>query len=161
MTDFDIDYPPSRTYQLSAALDEAKRRVNRLDERIDELEADDEATDQALAEARQERSNAAKQRDALSWAIDEFGADAELTLEAFTANSRARVLDTLQRATVGQVGSEQARNWLIAGSITDAPWLEGGENLRERAEIADAVPPALLDWLDDELEDLNELTEGN
>lgn len=157
----DIDYPPSRTRRFGAALASIEDRLATAEQRIADLEADEDATDQALAEARQDRATAANQRDALQWAVAQFGEDAELTLRAFTATSRARVLDTLNRTVVGAVGGQQTRNWLIAGSIEAAPWLDGDEDLAEQASVTGALPPGLVDWLDAELEELNDLTAGN
>ena len=118
-----------------------------------------------------ERSEVTKQHAALKWAahgdddpegFDGYGEDAEITIQAYTADSRARVIDTFNAKTVGDVGSQALRTWLIAGAIVDAPWIEGDEGLLEQKELlGKAHPPALADWLDAELESLNDLTAGN
>lgn len=161
MTGTEINYPPSRTYRLEGTLEDVQEEIATLDEEIADLEDAADVDEQALAEKRVRRSNRADQRDALQWAISEFGADAELTIEAFSTAKRSRTLDTANRQTMGQLGNNQLTDWLLAAAITEAPWLEGGEDLRERYELVGALPPALTDYLDRQQEALNDLSEGN
>lgn len=139
MTETSFDYPPTTTLTLGVALDDVERAL---------AEGGDDAPPEA-------------HRDALAWAVGEFGEDAEITLEAFTTTTRSQTIDTLQRTRVGDVGSNLINDWLVAAGVVDAPWLEGGEDLETRAEITGQLPPALTDWLDAQLDDLNELSEGN
>jgi len=154
----DINYPPTRTLVLGVAAEALAQDHDDAEDRIASL--DDDATQQRR-EAIADRNSAQAQHEAVTWAINEFGDDAEIQLRAFTATHRARVLDTINQTVVGQVGSEETRTWLVAGSIKSAPWLDGDESLREQAELTGALPPALIDWLDAELDDLNDLSEGN
>lgn len=133
----DIDYPPSREWTLEAAL------------------ADAEDTDAP------EGSPEANQRDALRWAVAQFGGDATVTLRAFTAGTRSRTLDTAGQTTMGELGHNQVQDWLTAAGVVDAPWLDGDEDLEARHELLAALPPALTDWLNAKLTDLNDLSEGN
>jgi len=144
MTDTDFDYPPTSTLTLGVALDDVERELDEAEE------GDDTDVGQLTAD-----------RDALTWAVGEFGEAAEITLEAFTTTTRSRTIDTLQRTRVGDVGSNLINDWLVAAGVVDAPWLEGGEDLETRAEITGQLPPALTDWADAQLDDLNELSEGN
>jgi hypothetical protein len=161
----DFDYPPSQTYTLAAALDTIEDRVNELKERIDDLEAQRDNDDEAdvgedLVEARNEKDAAENKRDALQWAVNEFGEDAELTLEAYTTKTRSRTIDTFRAQTVG-AGSEELNDWLVAAGVADAPWMDDGADLQERADVVGELPPALTDWIEGELDDLNNLAEGN
>lgn len=135
----DIDYPPAQTYTLGGALSTVEDDLDALDEDADE------------------RATLANQRDALQWALDQWDAEAELMLQAFTATRRADVVDTLNRTTVGPVGAQKTRTWLVMCSVETAPWLGGGEDYQARAAVADSLPPALVDWLESELEELNDL----
>lgn len=135
-----IDYPPTQRTVFAAALD-------RLDEEADQAGEEDPVDE--------------THRHALMWAVDQWGDDAEVTLEAFTTAARSRTLDTLHRTRVGPVGNQQITDWLIAAAITDAPWLDGGEDLETQADLVGQLPPALRDWLDEQLDELNDLTAGN
>ena len=141
MTETSFDYPPTTTLTLGVALANVEQEL-----------ATAEEGDDAPPEAH---------RDALAWAVSEFGEDAEITLEAFTTTTRSQTIDTLQRTRVGGVGSNLINDWLVAAGVVDAPWLDGGEDLETRAEITGQLPPALTDWLDAQLDELNELSEGN
>lgn len=161
MTMTDINYPPSRTLTLGSAHEQTADRVTDLGARIDDLKGDDDATDKALAEARNDQNNAESERDALAWACEEFGEEAEITLEAHTTTRRSRVLDTANRKTMGELGSSQLNDWMLAAAVVEAPWLDGGEDLQERYDYLGALPPALSDWISRELQDLNDLSAGN
>jgi len=133
----DIDYPPSRTWRLGEALATA-------DERLDE----DEDGNSDISQSN---------RDGLAWAVEQWSDDAEITLEAFTTTTRDRAVDTANRATVGGLGASALRTWLVAASIKQAPWLDGSEDLVECKQTTGNLPPGLVDWLDAQLEDLNDL----
>lgn len=159
MTDF--DYPPSREFTLTSALAGVEDDLSDAEQRIERLEDDEDAQDSALAEARQSRQAAESQRGGLEWAIREFGEDARVCLEAFTATTRARTLDEVRASTVGSVGSEETRIWLLAAALSEAPWLDGDEDLPKAYRITGELPPPVQDYLDDVLEDVNDLAEGN
>lgn len=169
----DFGYPPSRELELGQERSQLEDTLDELDREIEQLQQraeNDDVDEQTLQAKRQQYSDADSARDALVWAIegdgredgfDGWGGDATVTIQSYTASRRARVLDELNRSVVGEVGSNLVRNWIVAGSVTAAPWLDGGESLREQSEIAGQLPPGLLDWLDDQLSDLSQLTEGN
>mgnify|MGYP006275541869 CR=1 FL=1 len=159
MTDF--EYPPTREFTLQSALADVETTLANAEERVDDLESDEDAQESALAEARQDREDAASKKNALEWAVREFGTDARVVLEAFTATTRARTIDEMQSSTMGDVGGMESRIWLLAAALQDAPWLTGDEGLPEAAQVTGALPPAVQDYLDDELTDLNDLSEGN
>jgi len=133
-----VDYPPSRTLTLGTAHERATERAD----------SDRDDSDQW-----------ARYADALGWAVEQFGADAEVVVKAFTAASRARILDEARRSTVGDLGPERTRSWLVGGSVSAAPWIDAGADagLADRVQATTALPPTLVDWLDSELEDLNDL----
>jgi len=136
MTEF--DYPPAREYTLNQAL-------NSVGEGLD---ADTDRDTENL-------------HDALAWAVNEFGGEATIELQAFTAKTRSRTLDTARRTTVGELGPNQVQDWLTAAGVVNAPWLTDDEDLQKRHELLTALPPALVDWCNAELTDLNDLSEGN
>ena len=170
MTDF--GYPPTVRYELGSALANVEQRVDDLERRISNLkeqagqdDVPDDLRDQ-LQDARADRQSVLTQQEGLQWAVhgdaredgfDGWGEDAVVELQAFTGGSRARILDTAERSTVGTLGQQQLRVWLIAGAIETAPWLDGDEDLLEQQQQTKSLPPMLIDWLDAELEDLNEL----
>jgi hypothetical protein len=140
----EIAYPPSTTVTLADALDDLEERVATLDE-------DDP-----------DHRPTVNQRDALSWAVEEFGGDAEVVLTAYTAATRARVQDALRSSVVGDVGTGRTQLWLAAAGVDDAPWLSAGDDLATTADVTGQLPPALVDWLQAQLDDLNDLgDEGN
>lgn len=142
------DYPPSRTVTLGSALSAAEQRV-------DELKPDDEddEPDAEIVPARNER-------DALQWAVGRWGEGAEITLEAYTARTRARVTDTLRQEMVGEPGPSEQDIWLIAAGLSDAPWIDD-HDLASKAAATGQLPPALVDWLNGQVDDINDLSEGN
>ena len=135
----EIDYPPSRTVALGDALASVEARL------------EDGDGDGDLA----------NQRDALAWGVEEFGAAAEVTVAAFTAATRARVLDELRDGVVGEPGPREMSLWLVAAGVDAAPWLDGGEDIAARAAVTGELPPALVDWLESILDDVNDLSQGN
>lgn len=143
-----MTYPPSRTVTLGNALDSAEQRV-------EDLQADEEDgdADPDIVPARNER-------DALQWAVNNYGEDAEITLEAYTARTRARVTDTLRQDMVGEPGPSEQDLWLIAAGLSDAPWIDG-DDLAAKAGSTGQLPPALVDWLNGQVDDINDLSEGN
>jgi hypothetical protein len=162
-----IDYPPTRTLTLGSALEAIEADLRDVERRIEELESQlpdedsdedpDPATTKALREKRSERSTLGSQRDALQWAVDEWGPDAEIELEAITTASRGRATDAVRNGRVGEVTGQILQRYIAAASLTAAPWLEGGDDLQTRAQILGKLPPGLSDWLQAELDDLNDL----
>jgi hypothetical protein len=167
MTDF--EYPPTATYELGTVLADVEDQLKQLDE-DDEAAGDEDESGADEADLGDSRDSLERTQHALQWAVygddredgfDGWGADATITLTASTATSRAEILDTLNRATVGPVGENTVEVWFVAGHVESAPWLDGGEDLQTRHQITGNFPPALQDWLRDELDELNGLTEGN
>lgn len=139
MTGF--DYPPTKAWDLQAARERAQERADTADD----------ATDRRRAE---------NQADALGWAVSEFGGEASVELAAYTAQTRARVLDTLQTEIAGDIGPEETQLWLVAAGVESAPWFDD-HDLPSKAAATNRLPPALVEWLNSELDDLNDLSEGN
>lgn len=147
-------FPPTRTVSLDTALGE-------LEDRVDELESDlEDAEGTDATSLAQELQAATSKRDGVHWAVEEFGGDAEIALEAFTTGSRARVRDRLRDVAVN-FGNEQLGVWHTAYAIADAPWLEGDEDFVAQCKTFEGLPPGLSDWILDELDDLNDLSPGN
>lgn len=159
MTGF--DYPPSRDYELGAALEQVQKQHTEAVDRVTDLTADDDADDAALQQARREKAETGNYVAALEWAVDQFDNDAALTLSAFTARQRGRIQDTLRNQVMGDLGEEESSVWFVAAAIDDAPWVDPGDDLTEVAHATGQLPPALVDWLSSELEELNDLTAGN
>lgn len=170
MTDTDFDYPRASTVAFGTAVEDLADRVDDLEAKTGELAdavdvPDDEDPDPAavkeLQETRQDLSQARQQHDALQWAVDQWGEDAEVRLQALTAGSRARVEDTLREGRVGGAGVANQENWILAACLTDAPFLGDGDDLQDRVAVIAELPPALADWLRAELDALNDLSAGN
>lgn len=165
----DIPYPPTRTVTLGAALESVEADLREVETDLDgQLPEDadsvadvDSLDERAIREAVQRRRRLDNQRDALEWAIDQWDDDAEIRLQALTAATRARVQDAIRNRTVGDRGQVELGDWLTAATIQDAPWLADGADIVDRATTTGQLPPALMDWLTAETDDLNDLTEGN
>lgn len=144
----DIDYPPTRSITLDNALAQANDRVSDL-----EPDAEDEDAERGIVAAR-------SQRDALAWALDQWGDEATVDLQAYTARDRARVHDTVRNEIMGDIGGNELQVWMVAAALTDAPWLDD-KDLQSKAQATARLPPALVDWVKRQLDDINDLTEGN
>lgn len=141
MPEVDFDYPPTETLVLGDALEEY------------EAAAPDEAVDPETAD----EARAVTFAEGLSWAVDEFGTDAEIVLEGFTAGTRAQVVDRLTNDRVGDIGQRLTTNWMIAAAIVECPWFDDEVPLEDMVTAVAQLPPAVVDWLDHELEELNDL----
>lgn len=132
----DIDYPPTKTVRLGAALDA--------------LDGDDDANhEQGLRWA--------VHGDGREEGFDGWGEDAEVTLQAATATFRSDVVDTLNRTMMGPAGPQRLKTWLVMCSVVEAPWLNGDEGYQEMAAVGDSIPPGFEDWLGAQFEELNDL----
>ena len=156
-----VDYPPTTEYTLESAHSSVEEDLASAEDRLQSLEDDDDATDKALAKARSRLNTLQNHREALEWGIDQWSKDAAVALTAFTAQTRARTLDTINDKTVGSVGGEETRVWLIASSLDSAPWLDPDDDLVGDYRNTGSLPPALQDWLDSLVTDLNDLSSGN
>jgi len=136
----DIDYPPTRTLAFGDALDAVEADLE---------DADDDA----------ETAATESQQDALSWAVEQWGSDETVTLAAYTATTRAQTIDQFNTTTAG-AGAEELNIWLVAAGLDAAPWLDD-QDIALKAVATGQLPPALIDWMRDELDDLNALSEGN
>jgi hypothetical protein len=141
MTMTDWNYPPTRTLTLAQARD-------RLDEQL--ADCDDGGEQDRLETL----------RSGVTWAIDQFGADTTIELTAFTARERDRTLDTLREQLVG-VGDREMQQYFLAAQIETAPWLDDDMDLIDHGRVIGELPPAVVDWLQSEADDLNALDEGN
>jgi len=104
------------------------------------------------------------QAEAMAWAVEEFGEDATITLQAPTAMERAHAIDKLNQAAVGDVGAERVKVWIVTATLQEAPWLadDDDQELPMQAQMTGALPPAFLTWLQEEMDDLSSLGgEGN
>lgn len=159
MTDF--NYPPQQTYQFDTERDSLDETISELEHERDQLEATDDRDGDRLQTVRSELQDARGHREAIAWAIEEFGSGATVTLKATTTRARSRAVDTAQRSTTGTLGVEQMQDWLLAASIVDAPWQDDDASLAERGRITGALPPALSNWLRSKQQSLNDLSPGN
>lgn len=164
----DWDWPPTRTVTLGAALDDADDRLADARAELERLHDAEDATDRAIQEAQSEASDAEEVRNALRWAVagagdfEGWGRDAEVTFEAFTADKRATVIETIARETMGSPGAAESETWLTAAGVVAAPWMDDGAGLHERKRIlGSALPPGLRDWCTEQLNDLSDLSQGN
>jgi len=160
-----IDYPPTREYTLEAALESVKADIENGQAEIDDLEAKlpdgdedpDPATTKALREARQRKSTVESYRDALKWAIGEWGEDAKIEIRGIDTNARKQVQKALRTGWMGEATTEDLNHYLIAESLMDAPWVQPDDDIHDLAGFLDELPPGLSDWIEDEMDDLNDL----
>jgi hypothetical protein len=162
-----IDYPPTETITLGVALEAIEADLRDIEARTEELESElpdedseedpDPATTKALREKRSEQSTLSGQQDALEWATDEWGPDEEIALEALTTADRDRARDALRNERMGEVTNTVLQRYIAAQCLTSAPWLESNDDIHDRAEVLGELPPGFSDWLQSELDDLNDL----
>lgn len=161
MTDF--EYPPTESTTLGAALEDAERDRDDAEERVTRLEqqanddTQEDPEDSEVADAIDTQHHTEDITSALDWLTNEFGEDATVTVEAFTATERARTLDTVQREVMGSVGSEERRQYFIAAALSEAPWLPSDVDLVEAKRITGELPPSVQDWLDELVTNVNDL----
>lgn len=164
MTEF--NYPPERTIELGSAVTTLADRLDDLEDQVEDLEeavdvAEDDDPDpgavQELREAHDELQKVRNQHDALQWAVQEWDEEATVRLRAIDTGTRARVEDTIQTAHVGQVGPSGLNNWMVAAGLVDAPFLDDDDELEDKVEVVAHLPPGVTDWLDDTLDDLQDL----
>jgi hypothetical protein len=178
----DFDYPPERSIEFATAAEQQAKEaddvaddvadqeetVRELQQRVEE-DGDGGAVATELQQAREhlqtlraQQETAADQRDALRWAVSQWGDDASITLRGITTGTRARIQDTVNATQVGDIGEGVVGNYALAAGIVGAPFFEGDTpDLETRVEYVAALPPELADWIDDELNELMDLGEGN
>jgi hypothetical protein len=144
--------------------------LDRLDDRLDELadaaaEAEDAdereqyATEGAIAEAKY---------NGLQWLADEHGPDATVELAGLNKGEQARVHDRAEAAAetvvgVGETGTDGAKTiFRCAMGLVDAPFIPEGAGFEQRVPVVrEELPVELCRWVEDEVNDLTTVGEGN
>lgn len=158
-----FDYPPSREIRLGSARDQLEREIADLDREIDDLEGrvdespDDPAPKAALRETRSEKNSLETQLDGVTWAISSWREDATIAVQGLTTESRGEALHAVRHGRMGEVTSDTLGRYLNAQSLQAAPFLEDDDDIHDVAHVIGALPPAFSDWLNDQLDDLNDL----
>lgn len=147
----------TETYTFGAERD---RLDDRLDDIADQL-ANADAGTQGANRLRREGVTVESQLKALEWACDEYGADAEVTVQALDAGEMARVRDKAAEIR-SELGTDAGlpgarRNIYAAMALVDAPFLsENAETVDDKVgAVQDGHPDGLVDWIQSRAEDLN------
>jgi hypothetical protein len=162
-----IDYPPTETITLGVALEAIGADLRDIEARIEELKSElpdedsdedpDPATTKALREKRSEQSTLNSQKDALEWAVNQWDADAEIKLEAIQAIDRERARDALRTGRMGEITTGVLKRYMATQCLKTAPWVETDDDIHDKAKFLGELPPGLRDWLQAELDELNDL----
>lgn len=140
------------TLQLGDALDDLNNRLDELAERtVDETRdtADDQRED-IEATMQHAGGTVERYRDGVSWAVDEYGADATVTIGGLTTGEYGRVEDRAADASREKGGGSTegiVRVFQIAAGLEDAPFVDAGAGFEERAAAVRELPPQLAEWL--------------
>lgn len=148
--------------ELDAQLDEIAEEVARIDP--GERDSDN---DEFVA-LRQRATELEKQLGGIEWLIDEYGADATVTVTGLTARETAVVGDRirdLESETLTPTKSVESMSQVIwvAEGLEAAPFLEDGGDFEAAFAAVGGLPRQVLDWLDDQISELSTVgdREGN
>lgn len=143
--------------------------LERLDERLDELTERLDNADADTASAQVIRSAANDidtQGGAVAYLVEEYGADATITVRGLAAGEYARVEDrtAAMRAEADGVGSlpGSSRNVFVAAGLVDAPFYEGDpDDLDAKLAEVTSQPVGVVTYLEALINDLTTVSEGN
>jgi len=152
-----------KTYRLGDEFD-------RLDERLDEAAANLQSAepDTMTAQIHKQQCNTLEtQLSGVAWLVDEYGADATVTIAGLDAGMFARVQD---RAAAMRVERDEpgdipgARGQVFAAmALVDAPFLaDGTTSLDGKTEaVSSGLPIGVAKWIEDRANELTSVSEGN
>ena len=157
----DGEYPQTREYRLGDVRESLSGDVDELEEDVERLENDDDALSREIEAKRQEMRQRRNQLADIEWLIEVFDADATVTMQSLRMQERDAVEQAVRRGRVGDADGAILRDYTLAASIQDAPWLEDDDDLHTHAELINDLPPDLADWLQECLNEVNDLAPGN
>lgn len=140
-----------------ALADERDRLLEEREEVVDEV-ADLEASNPDYDDLVQRGQTLDTHLQGVEWALDDWGEDAAVDVEGLRAGAFADVEDRLTEVAQNRdapVGPGMTRNYLVAKAITEAPYLDGDEDLTRRLAAVASLPVAFVKWakarIDDEM----------
>jgi hypothetical protein len=135
---------------------------DRLDSRLDEL-ADQIVNADEPAALRQVASQVETRLSGLAYLVDEYGADATVTVRGLTAGEYARVEDRLAamraEASADSVPGAQT-NLFAAAGLVDAPFADDCDDLDAALAVVADQPVGVAKWLYAQVDDRTGV-EGN
>jgi len=142
---------------------------DRLDARLDDLAAQVEDPDAPPREVLEEAQAIESQRlPGVMWGIEEYGADAEVTIGELSHGEMAEVTDRVSGAQAEQIGgadgvSGAATTFFVAAGLVDAPFIRDRCPDIETAAptVADDLHPQFVAWLESEIDDVTSVDPGN
>jgi len=147
--------------------------IEQIDQRQEQL-ADEATTSDLTEEEREEIVTEGLRLDAhlngLSWVVEEYGEDVEITLGGLNKGEQSQIHDraAAQAETVvgvGETGTDGAKSvYRTAMGLVDAPFLPDGAQDDFDARIAvvrEDLPIELCRWVEDAVNDLTTVSEGN
>jgi len=145
-----------RTTHTYAVGDERDRVDVRLDELADQV-ARAGAGSGAYDDAVEEASTLEEHLVALEWLVDEYGADAEVTIGGLTTGEYAEATDRVVDAQSTQVGGPDSstgvgRVFFVASGLVDAPFLDATD-IESKADVVSGLPPQVTTWLEAEIDE--------
>lgn len=140
--------------------------LHRLDEQADEYaEQIRDADDQTVARIVRSDANDVEQAGAaVAYLIDEYDADATVTIRGLTAGDQAQLLDRIaaKRESMGQDSLPgYRRNVFAAGGLVDAPFVDSDADLETRIQAVADQPPGVAVWLQTLVNQKTTLDQGN
>lgn len=144
----------TETYRLQDVAQGLDQRLDNLADKVAKA-GDDEDTSESVQEARQLEGHLA----GIQWAIDEYGADAEITLGALTTGEYARVSDYTTDAANEQVGGPTSvegasQIFFVAAGLVDAPFVDDSAGFEDRCAAVRGLPPQITRWLESQVDEL-------
>jgi len=147
-------------------LDDAR---DRLDARLDELAAQVADPDDPPREVVEEAQAIESQRlPGVLWGIDQYRADAEVTIGELSHGEMAEVTDRVSDAQAEQIGgadgvSGAATTFFVAAGLVDAPFLDDPyPSIKTAAPVvANDLHPQFVAWLESEIDSVTSVDPGN
>lgn len=163
-----MGWSDSETYVLGEVADRLDARLDELADTVsDEQPDDDSDATEAYQEAVQEARDVDQHYKGVLWAVEQWGADAEVVLAPLATGAHAQVLDYSMDLKQNQVGGPDSiqgsrRLFFVAAGLEDAPFLDGGEDIEARVGELSGLPNQFTGWLHSEVDDISSPdVEGN
>lgn len=156
-----MSWERERTLVLGETLDDLDDQLDDLaDTMVDEEPDEGEEPSEAFRDAVQDGQRLNRQHVGVSWAVDEWGADAEVVVSAIDMGSRAEVDDyksSLRSNTVGGPSSSDGagRLFYIAAGVAEAPFADRDDGIEETVAELRSVPQQFGDWLEEQINEVS------
>mgnify|MGYP006293967807 CR=1 FL=1 len=124
---------------------------DRLDDRLDELA--DRAVHDSEAAVAEEASTVEQRLVGVQWLVDEFGAEAEVTIGGLNTGEYGQLTDRVSDAQAAKVGGSESttgasRIFFVAFGLVDAPFVDADTDFEATVREVRELPPQTTQWLE-------------